>query len=158
MNNKNTIARIKERYVAEDIVMSELLRSDEFFGLSREEKEELLAWSGDDEFLAVTKEGEIVVLADLTQVEKREILFPKAVAYYSKEADVDGTFIVGKTVRTLLTLIFGVIIRNYSAKRLLGMNMFMLISSLMVLRLIIQLRMLRLLPLFVRSWVRSGNL
>ena len=83
--------KVKDVYVSSDLVMSELLRSPEFVGLSRAEKMELLVWSGEDDYVAVSKEGEVVNRDELGDEGEREALFLKAVAHYSHDAGVDIT-------------------------------------------------------------------
>lgn len=55
---------IKDDYLQGDVVMSEMLRSA-YNDLSIEDKEELLHWSGDDEYVAVCQWcGEITEFTD----------------------------------------------------------------------------------------------
>lgn len=54
----NRIDKIKEDYLQNDIVMSELIRNC-YNDLSVKEKRELLNWSGDDEYVRVLSDGSI---------------------------------------------------------------------------------------------------
>lgn len=55
------IDKWKHIYFEEDVVMSEILRhKDAKQDLSPNEMRELLAWSGDDEYVYVTDGGEII--------------------------------------------------------------------------------------------------
>lgn len=49
---------VKKQYMRNDICMSELLRMHDELTVSQ--KRELLLWSGDDEFMQVTENGELV--------------------------------------------------------------------------------------------------
>ena len=49
---------VKKHYMRNDICMSELLRMHDELTVSQ--KRELLLWSGDDEFMQVTENGELV--------------------------------------------------------------------------------------------------
>lgn len=49
---------VKKQYIRNDICMSELLRMHDELTVSQ--KRELLLWSGDDEFMQVTENGELV--------------------------------------------------------------------------------------------------
>lgn len=53
------IEAVKEDYHNADVIMSAYLRTCDL-DLSVEEKRYLLAWAGDDEFMTVTDDGEIV--------------------------------------------------------------------------------------------------
>lgn len=55
----SAVDRIKQEYMHNSIVMSELLRNytDE---LTVDEIQELLTWAGDDEFMIVTADKEII--------------------------------------------------------------------------------------------------
>lgn len=46
--------RIKDEYMKGDLVMSELLRNEEFDGLSKASKIHLLVWAGEDEYAEFT--------------------------------------------------------------------------------------------------------
>ena len=60
------VDQIKQEYMHSSIVMSELLRNytDQ---LSVEEINELLWWSGDDEFMTVTEDKEIITLEEANE-------------------------------------------------------------------------------------------
>ena len=53
------VVKLKENFLKFDLVMSELLRCYRT-DLSKEQMEELIAWSGDDDFIEVTEKKEIV--------------------------------------------------------------------------------------------------
>lgn len=53
---------IKEEYLnSSDVVMSEFLEN-KYYYLPADTKRELLKWSGDDEYVKVTDEGELIIL------------------------------------------------------------------------------------------------
>lgn len=53
------VETLKEEYIESDIVMSEFLRTCDTY-LTPEEKRRLLTWSGDDKYMKVMDNGEIV--------------------------------------------------------------------------------------------------
>lgn len=55
------LEKLKGLYLSNDVVMSEFLRSDECKDLSPEMKMALLKWSGDDLFMTVDKNNEVIL-------------------------------------------------------------------------------------------------
>ena len=62
----NMVIKIKDEYAKGDIVMSELLRNEECDGITRFSKRYLLKWAGEDDYMTVDADGNIV------EIERRD--------------------------------------------------------------------------------------
>ncbi len=61
----DAVEKAKEEYLTGEIVMSELLRNEEYSELTPFSKAFLLKWAGEDDIMKVTKNGDIVTIVNI---------------------------------------------------------------------------------------------
>lgn len=64
MEELDLVEKIKKDYVEGDLTMSEILRNEDYSGLTCFSKEFLLNWAGEDVYMCVDRDGNIVERED----------------------------------------------------------------------------------------------